>query len=461
MPEKALELLSHAGISISLSSIHSAVKSLSKEASDRLRDSFRTLTMAVAYDNFDMAFKVAEPTLSRRSTFVSATSATAIPIYGLTDKNILRCSAELWEKDINNPNATSGVVVDPTQLRKFHWASGNVQLTGQKRSLLEERMAWHVRRILVELGGAAFSQFSKDLGEPHPVNKIPVHQTHQVPFRAMNVKESTPDGNIEVVQNLLRQGGLGDATDKNFKPEVDVDISEWIVLVHGDLLTKERLDSVKILRKIEETPKLRFQFVVFLPGLFHFEMACADTIWRTWIQPTEGRNDPNSMFHHVSILRPDETGKIGTKPGYQRMHHVIRHDLSASMLDCWAKEAGERNPLWSTLEGFAESQPSWNLIVEMSHSIIEKYVGMEKISQMREEPDRARDAVFENQIMRNRDELLYLDLIFAVRVGDIGRVEGSLLHWIYMFKACGKHKYAFHTLQFMFNLANFYPPELA
>lgn len=461
MPEKALELLSHAGVSISLSSIHSAIKSLSKEASDNLRKSFRTLTMGVAYDNFDMAFKVAEPTTSRHSAFVSATSATAIPIFGLTDKSVLRCSAELWKKDINNPNATNSVTVDPTQIRRLHYTSGIIQLPGQKRSLLFERLAWQVRRILIEWGGSSFSRFSKDLGEPTMVNKIPVHKTQQIPFRAMNIKESTADGNIEVVQNLLRQGGLGDETDKRFKSGVDVDISEWVVLVHGDLLTKERLDSVKISRRVEKTPKLRFQFVVFLPGLFHFEMACADAIWRTWIQPSQGRHDPNSMFHHVGILRPDETGKFGVKPGYQAMHRVIQHDVSASILDCWVREVGELNPQWTSLEEFAKGEISWDLITRISHSIVEKYVGtMDKVDNLRYEPDECRDALFENQILRNRDELLYVDLVHALRTGDIGYVEGSLLHWVYMFKATGKHKYAFHMLQFLFNLADFYPPKL-
>ncbi len=69
--------------------------------------------------------------------------------------------------------------------------------------MLLERLAWHIHQILVKWGGAAFSCFLKDLGEPCPVNKIPVHKTQQVPFWAMNIKESTPDGNIEVMQNLL------------------------------------------------------------------------------------------------------------------------------------------------------------------------------------------------------------------------------------------------------------------
>ena len=47
----------------------------------------------------------------------------------------------------------------------------------------------------------------------------------------MNIKQSTSDGNIEVLDTLLRNGGLGE-------PGSHVDMSEHIILVHGDPLTK-------------------------------------------------------------------------------------------------------------------------------------------------------------------------------------------------------------------------------
>ncbi len=201
-------------------------------------------------------------------------------------------------------------------------------------------------------------------------------------------------------------------------------MSEWVLLVHGNLLTKERLDSVKISCQIEATPKLWFQFVVFLPGVFHFEMACADAIWHIWIQPTEGCHDPNSMFHHISILRPKETGKMGTKLGDQQMHHVIQHNVSAAILDCWTQKAYKQNLKWSSLEEFGREEPSWDLIEKMSYSIVENYVGtVKRISEMREGSAEGRDAIFENQIMQNHDELLYLDLIHAVRAGNVGQIE--------------------------------------
>src|ERR1700683_4875199 len=87
------------------------------------------------------------------------------------------------------------------------------------------------------------------------------------------------------------------------------------------------------------TPKRQFQHLIFLPGLFHYKMACADVFWRTWVKPKEAQSDENSLYEHIGVLRPDDTGKFSTKPGSCQVHGVIHHDLWASMLDCWAVEA--------------------------------------------------------------------------------------------------------------------------
>ncbi|KAH7902832.1 hypothetical protein BJ138DRAFT_1021471, partial [Hygrophoropsis aurantiaca] len=219
------------------------------------------------------------------------------------------------------------------------------------------------------------------------------------------------------------------------------------------------LDSVRASRSIESTAKNRLQYLVFLPGLFHYKMACVDALWRTYLQPKEGRDDENSLYQHVGLLRPDETGKMVTKPGFRRMHDVIHHDLWGSILDCWRLEAQSRNRSWTTLELFGKSEPSWELIVEMSHTIVRKYVANSAgLNKARGRPVSERDKRFENQTLRNRDELLYADLSHAMNAGDIGRVEASFLPWIYIFKDTGKHKYSTHMKRFLVNL-NFNYPE--
>ncbi|KAG2341406.1 hypothetical protein BDR05DRAFT_976981 [Suillus weaverae] len=207
-------------------------------------------------------------------------------------------------------------------------------------------------------------------------------------------------------------------------------MSEHIMLIYGDLLTKEQLDTVHNSWCIELTPKNHFQYVIFLPGLFHYKMACADAIWRTYIQPKEGHDDENSLYQHTAVLQPEETGKMVSKPGFQQVHDIIHHDIWASIMDCWQIEAENENQEWNTLENFAASEPTWDDVVAMSRTIVWKYPST----------------------IRNKDKLMYIDICQAMNTGDIRRVEASFLLWIYMFKAMGKHKYASQMTRFLLNL---------
>ncbi|KAJ7582032.1 hypothetical protein C8J56DRAFT_793049 [Mycena floridula] len=277
----------------------------------------------------------------------------------------------------------------------------------------------------------------------------------------MKIKQSTTDGNIQVIDELHEQGGIGEPGDVGFIVAYDVDISEWVLIAHGDLLTKERLDSIMASRSIEATPKKRFQHIIFLPGLFHYKMACADALWRTWVKPKEARTDPNSLMEHVCVLRPDDTGKFGSGPGFRMMHDTIHCDLQASMLDAWTTEI-RKSAGHDSLEAWAESGPSWDDIVKASEDIALTYVSTSiSHSDAQDRASKDRDEVFENQALRNRDELLYVDMCHAMNAGDIGRVEASFLPWIHMFKATGKHKYASQMLKFMLNLKYRYPPGLS
>ena len=241
----------------------------------------RTLTTAFAYDNFDINFKSPEPTVERPSSFVSATSAIAISLFGVANPETLRCSQRYWEKDPRNPSPSAQPTkINADDLSEFHLHSSSRKTPGQKLSPLLANYAWHICDILIRRG-EHFESLSPHLSQPITVTQIPLHQTTQIPCRSMNIKESTPDGNVEVLESLLHQGGIGEPEDGKFDSEKDVDMSEHILLIHGDLLTKERLDTVQDSRSIEATPKRCFQYIVFLPGLFHFKMACADALWRT------------------------------------------------------------------------------------------------------------------------------------------------------------------------------------
>ncbi|KIK73800.1 hypothetical protein PAXRUDRAFT_177462, partial [Paxillus rubicundulus Ve08.2h10] len=170
-----------------------------------------------------------------------------------------------------------------------------------------------------------FHQFQSLIQDPCPVDLIPLVKTPIFAARAMDMNNSTVSGNIQAVIDLLAQGGIYDPSttlDSNFDSP---DISPYVVLVHGDLGTGEKLQAAQLCRSIKSTPWNRFQHVIFLPGLFHLKMACADAIWRCFIHPSAAREDETSLMRDVTQLRPKEIGIYTTKPGFCRMHQLIGH----------------------------------------------------------------------------------------------------------------------------------------
>ena len=169
-----------------------------------------------AYDNFDNNFTSPEPTVKNPSKFISATSATAISLFGVENPEALHCSQWLWERDPWNPSPNAiPVKINIDNLRDFHLHSTtDKKHSGDKMSPLLTNYAWHVWDILV-LRGEHFLHLLPHLGHPKRVNQIPLHKTTQIPCHAMNIKESTPDGNVEVVECLMQQG-IGEPDDERF-----------------------------------------------------------------------------------------------------------------------------------------------------------------------------------------------------------------------------------------------------
>jgi len=104
VPEKVVEVFAHAGLSISLTSIHNAVSSISKEIGSKIKARFERYKQHLHMTTLISNSKL--PTLENRTSFVSATSATVIPLYGIdhNNANALRCSTHLWDRDPRNPS---------------------------------------------------------------------------------------------------------------------------------------------------------------------------------------------------------------------------------------------------------------------------------------------------------------------------------------------------------------------
>jgi hypothetical protein len=162
----------------------------------------------------------------------------------------------------------------------------------------------------------------------------------------MDISNSTVSENINSVLELLKQGDIEDPAECD--PLQRIDVSEYVVLFHGDLGTGEHLQAALQRCAIENTPWNRLQHVIFIPSLFHLKMASADAIWRTFLQNSLAQLDQNALMRDVGVLRPKETGIYGSKPGFHRMHQLITHSGICRRLDCWRVQVKRMNPhMWT------------------------------------------------------------------------------------------------------------------
>jgi hypothetical protein len=212
------------------------------------------------------------------------------------------------------------------------------------------------------------------------------------------------------------------------------------------------------MRVIEHSAKNRLGWVVFVPGLFHLKMACTDAFWRIHISPKKGQGDATGFFEYICHLRPRETGKFATSPGFRCLHDSIHHGTWADVLDCWRLEAAKQG--FNSLDKFAGSNPDWLVIEMLSEGMVREYLPGSDFQDVRENLDSERDIRFENQALRKQHSLLYLELSHAMNHGDVGRILRVFPYWIAIFTATGKHKYAAHMTQFKTYLDHVYPPRL-
>lgn len=227
---------------------------------------------------------------------------------------------------------------------------------------------------------------------------IPVTETYQVPAKTMEINQSTAKGNADALNCLLDQAGVGNPKEKTHLNHIDM--TPYVLLIHGNLATLEQVQSIQESRSLEGMLYCHYQYVIFILGLFHLKMACTNAIWHILIQPKDANLDPASWMQEFAILQPNETGKMMSNPAFCRLHEAIQHTGLAMWLDCWHTELVKWNHSHDSLEKFAESEPSWDIIMEISIKMVKKYVASEEYCKQYWQPPRQRDEVFENTLQR-------------------------------------------------------------
>lgn len=446
-PDKVVKVLGHMGLSIGLSSVHRAIKSLSAESADYIKELGQTRLVSLAYDNFDVKFNTLVPTVdSPGNRLVHMTSATILQLDHGVSLQDLRCSEYIWNRqDLHlNPRATDPQKFSPLcTLELIHTLHPeSVHPSGLSRR--GRFNSFKFMETLLTHGPKALHCLLPRLGRPEAVEKIPVTKLKQQPLRALDINPSTVGGNIEILEQLLGQMGFGDPSHSY------TDIEDFVQITHSDLGTVEHILSALKQRSVEGTPLRRLQNIVVNPGLFHVKMATLDALWRIFVRPNKMSKvfdgDETSFMKFVAILRPNQTYHLGTNPKFREQHELIDHVGTALRLDAWRTELLKRyDTKYQTLEDFAASQPGLDKLRDIANSLAWDYVAYESSEDdafdLRFKPAEERDEQNENMKYTQAYILLYEELCYLVNYGDIGRFETLLPAWIPIWRATGKHKY--------------------
>jgi hypothetical protein len=408
-----------------------------------------------AYDNLDVDLKhlvaTAEDPLN---TLVHLTTGLLMPLQHNIALDDLNCSDYLWRRYHNNLDAQPQDIpnIPFHSLHDIHCETPST--TGLNRR--KRFNSWKYLFDLVEFGPAYFQKFKSDLKDPEVIDAIPIIKTSQTPLHALDVSPNSAGNNANALDLFFQQTGVGN-------PDVSAGVRDpqnHVILISGDLLTIEHLRTLRATRAEESSPWGRIQYMVPVMGLFHLKMACADGIWRIFINNKAKGRDPNDLMAHVSQIRPKETHKMETKPGFRRMHEVIQHTGIVSRLEVWRIAAKERFGGVTTLEDFARLEPKWETLREMANQIAKRNPTPSELSRMRTRDSKERDKQLENMILREEYFLLYEEISHGLNYGDIGRVESCFMPWILIFAGCGKHKYAAEMRRYLEDVHFVYPEGL-
>lgn len=432
-PEVVCDMLAHSGGTVSSKSRTRIRKSLFVKSVTRLKKLGRSKLLAMGYDNLDFKLPVGVATSLNLSEFVSITTGIFFPLIHKVVPDDLKYNHLLWERSLHNPHRLADAPPDPSLMDPDEF----VKVVTESSAAVDKAKAWHIREIIVS---RAFPQYRAQLGEVESSLTIDPIKTFHAPAHAVRAKVSTNDGNIEATTSLLEQAAVA--------PEF---LQEYVILINGDLGVLERQESCRASRSIETSPVDGWRFPVLVPGLFHGLMAATDAIWRTHLENKALHREDTSTWAKFSKFYPKATAKLNSNPPYRMMHNGIMWTSEACFLDAWVAVSGS-----SSLDEFVASKPSWERIYALSERIASEMVASNTLkTEMQDNRTYHKDSPFENQLLYNRDALLYRILSHAMKHGKVGLVEDVLWQWVVLWKGCGKHKYAAHYKKFLAQLRHF------
>ena len=170
------------------------VNSLMRNAWDRNKTLPPTIFI---YDNFDMDFKVAQPTVGKSGSHASMTSPTFAPYAVMDSSDNLWFPRDLYKTSHFNKDLVAG---DPQIYTPCIWDILPWQLHAGEG--LDPLFLEHLCGIFVQQE-PSFAVYMSQLGTPEAVDVFPMMRTIQFPVSAINTDEGQSYGNWLIFSNRV------------------------------------------------------------------------------------------------------------------------------------------------------------------------------------------------------------------------------------------------------------------
>ena len=213
------DVLNHAGFTLSYAAAIRKIKDLGQERLLEIVGLVGRRAFMIIWDNLNIAFRVGEQRKASKDHFDNGTTATLIPLYDVEFGGL--------PLDLKPPRDNRRPVIN--------FNHEDMLPSRQQVQQLEEEQLWHIEDILFDAFPALRNRF-KDKIKPIPdILSIPVHQTEQFPLPAMHIDESSLEGTLQVLNEIIT---------KTLKLSGDGLAAHDIILCAGDQLTMSLLDKV-------------------------------------------------------------------------------------------------------------------------------------------------------------------------------------------------------------------------
>lgn len=139
---------------------------------------------------------------------------------------------------------------------------------------------WQFLHNLVHFRPPEFKAYQQEVRQSEILEQISVIKSSITPLRATFDNNSKIAGNIDTIHHVLKQASIGNS---KMNPSI-VDVSEHVVIFHGDVGMGEKVDAMLKRKALEYTPWERMQHVIFVNGAFHLKMACTNALWHIFLR---------------------------------------------------------------------------------------------------------------------------------------------------------------------------------